>query len=166
MSSKFLAPVAITAAMLGLVGGAAYAGSVAFAPVQKPAKVELVQPAAQVATPTVDPAIAKAKAAAAAKAKAAKAAKVAAQAKAKKVAAAKKAAVKVVKVDSVQAPSQKAATVQRQATVTAPDPTPATPQVPVMIKKRDDVVPGVEPTQGPVVIGDPNAAPPVPPLKK
>jgi len=164
MSSKFLAPVAITAAMLGLVGGAAYAGSVAFAPVQKPAKVELVQPAAQVATPTVDPAIAKAKAAAAAKAKAAKAAKVAAQAKAKKAAAAKKAAVKVVKVESVQAPSQKAATVQRQATVT--EPTTATPQVPVMIKKRDDVVPGVEPTQGPVVIGDPNAAPPAPPLKK
>ena len=48
---KHLGPIALSAAMLGLVAGGVYAGSQAFAPAEQP-KVQFVQPAAQTVQPS------------------------------------------------------------------------------------------------------------------
>lgn len=129
--NKHLAPIALSVGLLGLVGGVAAAN--AFTPAEKaPQRIEVVTPAAQVVTvtPTVDPAIAKAKAAAAAKVKAAAIAKakadaVAAAKKKAAQAAAVKAATEAKAVESAQAPAPKPSTVQRQAIVSPNTPTPA-----------------------------------------
>lgn len=115
--NKHLGPVLAVVATLGVVGGVA--GAHAFQPVtREPAKVQLVQPAAQTVTPSpTTTSDAAAKAAAAAKAKAAALAKKKAAAAAAKKAAAKRAA--------VAATQQKSSTQQRQAIVSEQ---PAEPQ--------------------------------------
>ena len=52
MNAKHVGPAALVATLIGLVGGGAYAANVAFRPVEKPAPVVNIAPAAETVTQT------------------------------------------------------------------------------------------------------------------